>query len=126
MDETAEDLVRRLHHEEVERVRREGASIQPPAGPASIPCTDLPPARTDSPLFAEWNAYRREVGRLLAEGRQGQFVLIKAERIVALFPAEREALDHGHRLFPNQPFLVHQVRAKKPLLRCVSVRLWPN
>jgi hypothetical protein len=85
MDETAEDLVRRLHHEEVERVRREGASIQPPAGPASIPCTDLPPARTDSPLFAEWNAYRREVGRLLAEGRQGQFVLIKAERIVALF-----------------------------------------
>jgi hypothetical protein len=126
MDETAEDLVRRLHREEVERVHHEGPSFQRPVERSAIPCNDLPPASPDSPLVAEWDAYRNEVGRLLAEGREGQFVLIKGERIVGLCSTEREALDLANRLFPSQAFLVHQVQAKEPLLRCVSVRLWPR
>jgi hypothetical protein len=126
MEETVEDLVRRLHREEVERVRREGPTIQRPAERSAIPYDDLPPASPDSLLAAEWNAYRKEVGRLLAEGRQGQFVLIKGERIVGLYPTERNALDLGYRMFPGQAFLVHQVQSREPLLRCVSVRLWPR
>ena len=126
MEETAEDLVRRLHREEVERVRREGRPIRPPAEPSTIPYHDLPPTSPDSPLAVEWNAYRKEARRLLTEGRQGQFVLIKGERIVGLCPTEREALDLGYRMFPGQAFLVHQVQAREPLLRCVSVRLWPR
>ncbi len=125
MKETGDDLVRRLHEEEVEQLRREGLPIRP-AEPLAIPCTDLPEASPDSPLFVEWNTYRREVGRLLAEGEQGRFVLIKGERIVGRYPTEREALGSGYRMFPCQAFLVHQVLEREPLLRCVSVRLCHN
>jgi len=126
MGETAEDLIRRLHRQEVERIRREEPSLERPAERSTIPCNDLPPASPDSALVREWDAYRKEVGRLVAEGRQGQFVLIKGERIVGLYPTESAAFDLGYRLFPGQAFLVHQVQAKEPLLRCVSVRSWPK
>lgn len=62
MEETAEDLVRLLHREEVERFRREGPSLPRPAEQLAIPCNDLPPASPASPLVAEWDAYRKEVG----------------------------------------------------------------
>ena len=104
--------------------RRAGDSA--PAERSAIPYDDLPPASPDSLLVAEWDSYRKEVGRLLAEGRQGQFVLIKGERIIGLYPTEREALDLAYRMFPGQAFLVHQLQASEPLLRCVSVRLWPR
>jgi hypothetical protein len=122
MQHTKEDLVLRLHREEVERMRREGP-LPPPAAPPGIPYTNLPEASPDSPLFLEWNAYRREVGRLLAEGKEEQFVLIKGQHLVGLYVTEREAREHGGRLFPCQSFLVHQVRAQEPLLRCRSLGL---
>jgi hypothetical protein len=122
MKETAEDLIRRLHRDEVERARREGLPTEP-AEPPGIPCTDLPEASPDSPLFIEWNTYRREVGRLLAEGGQGRFALIKGELVVGLYPTEREALEQGYRMFPCQAFLVHRVQEREPLLHPVSVRL---
>jgi hypothetical protein len=121
MKETPEDLVLRLHREEVEQMRREGP-LPPPAEPPGIPYTDLPEASPDSPLFTEWDTYRREVGRLLAEGKEGQFVLLKGRQIVGLYGTEREALDQGYRMFPCQYFLVHQVRAREPLLRCHALR----
>ena len=42
----------------------------------SIPHTELPAAKPCEELATEWNTYRREVGRLLAEGQDGKFVLI--------------------------------------------------
>jgi hypothetical protein len=120
MKETAEELVRRLHAEEVARVYRERAAFPPTENPG-IPHTELWEANPESPLFEEWNTYRREVGRLLCEGRQGQFVLIEGEQVIGLYAVEREALDHGYRLFPFQAFLVHQVQEREPLLRCVTL-----
>jgi hypothetical protein len=122
MKDTDDDLVIRLHREELERMRREGPG-PPAAETPGIPYTDLPQASPDSPLFLEWDTYRREVGRLLAEGKEGRFVLIKGQQLVGVYATEREALDHGARMFPCQAFLVHQLRAREPLLRCVSVRL---
>jgi len=71
----------------------------------------------------DWDTYRREVRRLLAEGKEAQFVLIKGQQVIGLYATEREALGHGYRMFPCQAFLVHQVQEREPLLRCVSVRL---
>jgi hypothetical protein len=122
MKETGEDLVLRLHREEVERLRREGTTT-PPVEPPGIPYTDLPPASPDSPLADEWDTYRQEVGRLLSEGKQGQFVLIKRRQVVGLYATEREALAHGYQMFPCQAFLVHQVREREPRLLCLSMRL---
>jgi hypothetical protein len=122
MKETDDDLILRLHREEVERMRREGP-LPPPVERPGIPHTDLPQASPDSPLFVEWDTYRREVGRLLTDGKEGQFVLIKGQQVVGLYATEREALDHGYRMFPCQAFLVHQVQKREPVLRCVSVRV---
>jgi hypothetical protein len=121
MKETEEDLIVRLHREEAERMRREGPLPQLAETP-SIPHTDLPQAHPDSLLFVEWDTYRREVRRLLAEGKEGQFALIKGQQLVVMYATEREALDRAYRLFPCQLFLVHQVREREPLLQCISVR----
>src|ERR1700741_3917299 len=39
--------------------------------------TELGDADPNSQLYVEWSCYKREVGRLLAEGNEGRFVLIK-------------------------------------------------
>jgi hypothetical protein len=125
MQESDEDIVVRLHREAAERARREGW-VPPPPENRAIPYTDLPQARPDSPLFVEWDTYRREVARLLAEGREGQFVLIKGQQLVGLFASEQEALGQGYQTFPGQAFLVHQVCQREPLLLCLSVQLCPS
>lgn len=83
----------------------------------TIHYTDLPPANSDQPFYREWNTYLREIGRLLREGHEGRFVLIKAEAIVSLFATEEAAREAGLRLFLLEPFLVQQVREREPLLR---------
>lgn len=122
MERIDDDLIVRLHQQEVERIRREG-SAQSPTEAVAILHTHLPQARPDSPLLEEWESYRQEVGRLLAEGKEGQFVLIKGRQIIGLYATEREALEHGYRMSPCQAFFVHQVRQREPLLHCTSVRL---
>ena len=57
----------------------------------TIPYTALAAAPPDSPIATEWNFYRRQVGRLLAEGNQGKWVLIKGERIVGIWDRHEEA-----------------------------------
>jgi hypothetical protein len=78
--------------------------------------TQLPPPGPDSQRAVEWNTYRREVGRLLAEGHEGRHVLIKNEEILGVYDTRREALDEGYRRFLMQGFLVQQIRTWEPLL----------
>jgi hypothetical protein len=110
-----EDLVVKLHWEAVERMRQ-----QPPPPPPERPTihyTELGEASPNDPLFHEWNFYRREVGRLIAEGRQGQFVLIKDEQLVGVYATHDEAMLEGYKRFLRQAFLVHQVQEREPVLR---------
>ena len=123
MQETPEELIRRIHREEVERAWREGGLPIPHREPPTLHYSELPEANPDSPLFVEWNTYRREVGRRRAEGQEGRFVLIKGEQILGLFESQEDARGHGYRTFHNQPFLVHQLREREPLFRCLSVCL---
>src|SRR5262245_2142437 len=72
-------VVEHVHREAIKQGRLHPL---PPTERPTVPYTELPAPRADSQLFQEWNCYRREVGRLLAEGQEGRFVLIKGEQIV--------------------------------------------
>ena len=85
--------------------------------------SELGPAQPGSPLTTAWDTYRREVGRLLAEGHEGKHVLIKDNQIIALFDTHREAMDEGNRRFVLQAFLVQQIRPCERISR-VSCWLW--
>lgn len=82
-----------------------------------VHCTELGPAGPDSQLKVEWAFYLRAVGRLLAEGHEGKFVLIKGEEIIGLFDTGIAASTEGHRRYLRGPFLVHQVREWERLVR---------
>ncbi len=114
MSEDGRALVEALHREAAEQAR--GQPPRPAERP-TIHYTDLPEAPPGDVLCQEWNTYRREVGRLLAEGHEGQFVLIKGERIVSIHESWDAARETGLRLYLLEPHLVQQVRANEPILR---------
>jgi hypothetical protein len=84
--------------------------------PHAIHYTQLAPAAPDSPLATEWEFYRREVGRLIEEGHEGKWVLIKGEEIIGIFDSKEQALAVGSERFLLQSKLVHQVRTREPVL----------
>lgn len=71
---------------EQERTRSQTSTLRDnPSRPAGIPCSELPEDASDEPLAQEWNVYRQEVARLLAEGQEGRCVLIKGKDVIGLF-----------------------------------------
>jgi hypothetical protein len=113
-------LIEQFHRQAVEPYRQVPS---PPVEPPAIPCSELPEAKPDSPLHREWNFYRREVGRLLAEGQEGRFVLIKGEVVIGIWDTRAEAKAAALQKYLMQPCLIHQVRSREPLVR-LSPRLW--
>jgi hypothetical protein len=85
--------------------------------------SELGPAQAGSPITQEWDVYRREVGRLIAEGHEGKWVLIKGEEIIGLFDNRAQAMDMGYDRFLGQPFLVKQILTREPVSR-VSCHRW--
>jgi hypothetical protein len=79
--------------------------------------TELAPAEPGSALAAEWETYRREVGRLIAEGHEGKWVLIKGDEVVGLFASAEQAHDAGSQRFLLQPKLIHRLLSREPVLR---------
>src|SRR5579872_6451271 len=109
MKENGRALVEAMHRKAVERLH----SQPPPSSECeTIHYTELPEANPDSPLHSAWAAYRREVGRLLAEGQEGKFVLIKDDAVVGLYDTWDAAREAGLRRYLLSPFLVHQVRMR--------------
>ena len=107
-------LAEAMHREAVERLR--GQPLPPVEAP-TIHNTELPEASPDSPLYEAWNAYRREVGRLLAEGQEGKFVLVKDDAVIGFYDTWDAAREAGRRRYLLSPFLVHQVQTREPILR---------
>jgi hypothetical protein len=70
-----------VHSEAIEQ-----GSVQPPPldERPTIPYTELPDGTPDSPIASEWSLYRREVGRLLAQGHENRWVLIKGDQIMGM------------------------------------------
>jgi hypothetical protein len=114
------ELAEQPREESVER-DRERATQQPDR--ATIHHTELPESTLHSPLRQEWNTYRREVGRLLAEGHQGRFVLIKNTTIEGIFDTWHAAHEEGLKRYLLQPMLVKQLLAREPILRARGYNL---
>jgi len=86
-------------------------------GRLTISHTDLPAGQPGDLLSQEWETYRHEVARLLAEGQEGEFVLIKGQQIVAVCGTWEAAREAGLRLYLLEPLLVRQIFAAEPVLR---------
>jgi hypothetical protein len=126
MNESPEDLIVRLQREELERIRGRPPEPVRPQGPTTIHYTQLPDAPPDSPLATEWNIYRRVLPRLLGEGQEGKWLLIKHEEIIGIWDTEAEAGAVRLERFLMQPVLVKQVLAQEPILRIGYNRLCPS
>jgi hypothetical protein len=117
MNEDGHDLVVRVH----QRFRQQ----QPPPPllePPTIHYTELPPSKPGDALAEEWETYRREVGRLLAEGQEGRHILIKGSQIIGIWDTHKEAMACGYERFLLQAFFVHQIQERERLLRCRWIR----
>jgi hypothetical protein len=114
MNEDGHDLVKRMHREAVERARE---LPLPPIERPTIHYTELPEAKPGDVFYKEWNTYRREVGRLLSEGHEGHFALIKDETIVGIYDNWEAARGAGFQQFRLEPFLVQRILTREPLLR---------
>ena len=79
--------------------------------------TELGDADPKSQLYLEWSCYKREVGRLLAEGNEGRFVLIKGGEIIGIFDTDDEASTEGYNRYLLTGFLIQQIRTWEPVLR---------
>jgi hypothetical protein len=86
-------------------------------GSSTIHYTQLPDPAPDDVLYHEYNTYRRELPRWLAEGREGQFALIKGQTVLGLFATFEEARDEGMRRYLFEPFLAQQILELQPVLR---------
>lgn len=93
----------------------------------TIHWTELTEDTSGGPLATEANFYRREVGRLLAEGHEGRWILIKGEAIIGIWDKREEAFAEADQRHLLQPVLVRQILEWVPLLR-PSLRwyLWHN
>jgi hypothetical protein len=119
MNENGRALVERMHREASEQ----GRIQPPPPEPQTIHFTELPAGQPESPLRQEWDFYRHEVGRLLAEGQEGRFILIKGEEVIGIWDTQEEARAVALQKYLMQPCLIHQVRSREPVLRG-PLRLW--
>jgi hypothetical protein len=82
--------------------------------PTKLHYTELPatPSGRHDP---EWETYRREVGRLIAEGYEGKHILIKNETIIGIYDTDGEAKTEGYRRYLREGFLVHQIQTWEQL-----------
>jgi len=118
MNANGHDPVERMHREAVERL---GQGLFLPTESPTLHHTELPPASLDNPLNHEWNTYRREVARLLAEGNEGRWVLIANQEIIGLWDTEEAANRAKLERFPTKPVLVKQVLSREPIVRCTRL-----
>jgi hypothetical protein len=82
----------------------------------TIHYTQLPPLPPGSLFYTEREFYRREVGRLIAEGHEGKWLLIKGEDLIGIFDTQEQALEVRAERFFGQPVLVQQILTREPVL----------
>jgi len=119
------ELVEEVFREALEHFRQNPTpTAEPPRG---VLYTELPEAKPGHVFFHEWNAYCREVGRLLAEGHEGRHVLIKGDEIIGVYDTWDEARVTGLQRYLLEPFFVHPIRVEEPYLRVRGLNYpWPN
>ncbi len=79
--------------------------------------SQIPEPAPDSPLYREVQTFRRELPRLLIEGYQGKWALIKGDEVIALYDTFDEGYRAGWKRYLLEPFAVQPVREQQPALR---------
>ena len=116
MNEDGYDLVRRLHEEELERMRQESSSPRPPMD--QVEEVNLPPAEPGSPIAAEWEIFRQGVAQLIRNGYRGKFALVKVGAPITVWDSLGDAAQAAQLLYGEAPSLVQQIL---PYLRPLSM-----
>src|SRR5262245_23201424 len=120
MPEDTRDLASRL--QQMEREQAGDVVPRPTRRPSqAVHHTELKPVRPDDPCEAEWGVYRRLVGRLLAEGHAGKWLLIKGETVLGLWDT-LEAAEQARRSL-QVPVFLKQVLEWEPIYRIGYDRL---
>jgi hypothetical protein len=81
------------------------------------PLEPLAPAKPGMALEREWNFYRTQRDRLIAEGHENRHVLIKGEEILGIFDTRDEAREAGFDRLGHTDMLIHQVVRKERFIR---------
>lgn len=112
-----------IDHAEVDRKIAEYTALgramlaaNPPPPPPTVHYTELP-EMAGGALTTEWNFYRHEAGRLLAEGHEGRWVLIVGEQVIGIWDTEFEASVVAADRYLRQPVLIHHILTREPLRR---------
>jgi hypothetical protein len=79
--------------------------------------TQIPDPPPDDVFAKEWAVYRREMPRLLAEGQEGRFVLIKGDTLHGVWDEFWDAVAEGRKHYGRGPFMVQQILEWEPILR---------
>jgi hypothetical protein len=111
------EMWERYIQSERQRVLAEPPAPPGPVEPPTIHHTELPEDTSGGCGSTEWNFYRGAVGRLLAEGHEGRWVLIKDTDIVGIWDTEAEARTVAVAHYLMQPVLIHQILVREPLRR---------
>jgi hypothetical protein len=69
----------------------------------------LPPSEALDLYRRELATYRRELPRLLAEGKAGHFALIRGDQIVGVWDTQSPAIQAGRERFGLQPMFVKKI-----------------
>src|SRR3569623_3628053 len=112
-------------YERLVNAAAEGRSPQPLPAPnalPTVPFTELKENHSGTPFATSWNVYVREVGRLLAEGHEGKWVLIADAVIVGLFQTRREASMLAYSTYRDRSPMIHRVGGSEPVYR-LSTRM---
>jgi hypothetical protein len=100
-----------------ERKRMVPCPPLPPIERPTIHYTELPEATAAHQLCTEWNFYRSQVARLLAEGQQGRWILIVGQEIIGIWDTFEEALQVKNQRFPFRDVVLRQILEREPILR---------
>jgi hypothetical protein len=83
----------------------------------SIHYTQIPDPPPGAELAREWAVYKRELPRLLAEGQEGRFVLVKGDTLDGFWDDFWDAVEEGRKRYGRGPFMVQQILEWEPVLR---------
>lgn len=88
-----------------------------PDGLPTIHYTEMPDWPKDDLLYEEAQTFRRELPRLLAEGHEGKWALIKGNEVVGVFDTLDQTHWAGVERFGVQPFIMQPIREWQPYIR---------
>lgn len=117
MNDKALDLVKWVEERDRKLLMQNPPAPQPLPERPTIHWTELKEDVSGRADATDWNQYVKQVGRLLAEGHEGRWVLIVGGEIIGIYDTEAEGDQVRAHRFLKQPVLLQQVLTREPILR---------